>query len=615
MFRFPKKMYFFYFGVCLFPILLIGPILVFINEISFLQFLEFLKVPFVPLAITVFSVGIPFLFLFLTLKKLNNLDSTSEESIKITNKTAKQFTTLHMIYGILNGIIAIFITKVGLTFLGIEYDTIVIAFVSISNTFLYALCPYIIFMQTFENNISSLEFKSEFRSMPLVIRNTLVVFFASTGLLLIAVAPTLVSKNIEIYNITIFLTKVIPLAVIASFATILDNYLLARGITKRVNEITNFTNELVNCNYTQNKLEVHSRDEFGLLINDLNDFFKITKDLLLAISESVAISTDSADGLSHSMDETSSTITQIVASIESVKEQITNQSAGVEEAQATVNNMVNHIRDLENQIEVQASSVSDSSSAIEEMVANVRSVTEILNKNSKTVRNLGTESENGRRAIENSVEQAKNILEKSSGLLEATKIIQNIAQRTNLLAMNAAIEAAHAGDAGKGFAVVSDEIRKLAEQSNNQGKTINTQLEELQNAISEISSVTYAVQEQFNIIYELTDTVRNQEEVIMHAMQEQSAGGTQVLEAIKTIKSTTESVQSGSTEITENGKEVADEIQILTNVTQKINDSIKDIAEGAQDIIASVTTVNEDSSDNKANLDSLSLKLKQFKVN
>lgn len=615
MIKFPKRFYVFYFMVCLFPILLVGPLLVFMNEFSFMDFLKFLTVPFVPLAITVFSVAIPLAFLLITLKRLKTYDNNSEDSIKFVNKTAKNFTTFHMLYGVLNGIIAIFITQLGLKYLGIKYDRVVIAFVCISNTFLFALSPYIVFMQTFEHNISNIEFRREFKSMPLVIRNTLVIFFAGTGLLLAAVSPTLVSNNADIPNKVLFINKVLPIGLVAVLATIFDNFMLAHGITGRVKEITDFTNELVECNYTQQKLPVHSRDEFGLLINDLNDFFRITKELLLAISESVGISTTSATGLSKSMDETSASVTQIVSSIESVKQQIQNQSAGVEEAEATVNNMVKRIKELENNISVQGSSVTNSSIAVEQMVANIRSVTEILNKNSSTVEKLGIESENGRKTIENSVEQAKSILEKSAGLLEATKIIQTIAQQTNLLAMNAAIEAAHAGDAGKGFAVVADEIRKLAEQSNNQGKSINSQLEELQNAIAEISTGTMAVQEQFNIIYNLTDTVRNQELVIMKAMQEQSEGSSQVLDSIKTIRSTTSSVQDGSAEITSNGNEVAEEMYILTNTTQQINQAVTDIAEGAQDIITSITSVNEDSTENQTNLETISLKLKQFKVN
>ncbi len=611
--RFPKRVFVFYMLVCILPGILNGPILAFIRELSLMQFLALLTNPIFLSGIALFGVVIPVIYYNITVRKIFSLNST-EESIAFVNKTVKNFETRYMLYGVAVGFINIALISLGLRMAGIPYDPVAIAFVCIATTFLFALSPYIIFMQQMEHNLSKLQFKTEYKSLPLIVRNILVIFFACTGLVFISVSPMLVTLNAEIPNHILFETKMLPIGILAELITIFDVFLLIHGITERIKEITDFTALVVQRNYTSELLPVHSRDEFGMLINDLNEFYDTTRELLTAINKSVDISNNSATELSTSMAQTSATITQIVASIDSIKQRITNQAAGVEEAQATTQTMVQNIKSLEEQVILQSSSVTESSAAVEEMVANIRSVTDILGRNADTVERLSTESENGRAKIDTSVNQARSILEKSAGLLDATKIIQSIAQQTNLLAMNAAIEAAHAGELGKGFAVVADEIRKLAEQSNTQGKRINGQLLELQNAIGEISSGTSEVQEQFSIIYKLTDTVKNQEKVIMSAMQEQSAGSSQVLDSIKTIRETTAAVQTGSAEITSCGNEVANEMTLLANVTEEINESMTGMAEGAQQIITAVTEVNTASTENKENLNNISKEVGSFKL-
>jgi methyl-accepting chemotaxis protein len=528
------------------------------------------------------------------------------------NMLVKRFEMIHMLYGLLNGVLSFLFVILGCRSAGIAYDLPVLFFTSVGNTFLFALFPYIIYMQTLEEHINKLPFSREYKSLPLVVRNTLVTFFSCTGLLFSTIAPLFVAGNAGVSVWTLFVTKMIPISVYAGIMAIADAYLLIHGINVRVKDINDFTTRLAKRDYTQEYLRVRSRDEFGLLINDLNQFYRITHALLRAITDSVALSTGSAEDLSDNMTATSSSITQIVSNIDSVKTKIVNQAAGVEEAQATAASMVDRIVELSSSIEKETEGVSDSSSAVEEMVANIRSVTEILRKNADAVNKLSKESENGRRKVEQSVELAKTILDKSAGLLEASSIIQNIAEQTNLLAMNAAIEAAHAGEAGRGFAVVSDEIRKLAEQSNTQGKVISGQLQELQSAIADVSEGTTLVKNQFDIIFELADTVKNQEQVVMAAMQEQSEGSTQVLESIQVIKETTNTVQSGSAELTTGGKQVASEMEILSAVTEEISGAVNEMAQGAQAIIKSVQDVNTASAANRSNLLKISEEIGRF---
>ena len=276
--------------------------------------------------------------------------------------------------------------------------------------------------------------------------------------------------------------------------------------------------------------------------------------------------------------------------------------------------MLTKINELNANVNMQVDGVSNSSSAVEEMVANIRSVTHILEGNSSTVQELGAESENGRKRINESAELAAIVLEKSAGLVEASSIVQNIASQTNLLAMNAAIEAAHAGEAGKGFAVVADEIRKLAEQSNTQGKNIGSQLNELQGIIQSVSDNTKAVQKQFEVIFNLTNKVQQQESVIKNAMDEQNAGSAQVLQSITAIKTSTEIVKENTGVLLDGGKQIGEEMRNLADVSREITESMNEMAAGSGQITKSVELCQRLSDENKSNLDSLKNNVSMFKI-
>ena len=546
-------------------------------------------------------------------KALSDYDGT-EKSVARTSKAAKRFEMVAMLGGVLNGTICWFIVIPAAVQAGVPYEKVPILLLLNGSVCLFALFFYICFLQNFEKNLSLLPFSAEYKSMSLSIRSILVTFFGCTGIVLLVIAPTFMEEHAHLGRTELFFKYMMPAAIIGITITILDSYRQMRGTANRVEQITDFTNGIAEKDYRMPPLPVQSRDEFGLLINDLNSFYESTGDLLKNIKASTSSSIDTADKLAANMTETAAAIEQIVGTINSVKERVVNQAAGVEESESTVRNMITSIDKLSESITEQSSSVAQSSAAIEEMVANIRSVSEILEKNSVSVKNLAEESETGRAKINKSVELSGNVMTQSAGLLEASTIIQSIAEQTNLLAMNAAIEAAHAGEAGKGFAVVADEIRKLAEQSNTQGKAISGQLEELREIIKQVAGNTSDVQKQFEVIFELTSTVKKQEEVIKAAMEEQAGGSSQILDAMSEIKDITMLVQDKASELRTGGKQIGDEMHILANVTTEINSAMAEMATGTVQITEAIEDVNNESGENKDAMIRVDQDVSKFKL-
>ena len=613
-----KKVFIFYLLGYLVPALLFGLVAVFIGALNAKECLLIYSDWAVLLDVVLLHVVFPILMYWFFIKRLMKYDA-SEKSIKNTNLFIKfwyigSIALLVVFYSFLAKLIS-----VRLVSRSVELE----AFVDINPffdfltlfygiVFVFSSCFFVILMKNLEDCITWLPHKKEYQVMSFLLRILTPAVFTILGVVMIIGAVIDIPYNLVAEGSELLALRIMPVSLLWAIFGCFTLLITIKSILQSIYSIQEHTKKLAEKNYNIEPLPVTCRCEIGELVNNVNVFRDTTKKLLSEMAESTNTSKMTAQDLINNLDKAKLNVNQITENISLVQKNMNTQSEGVKDSDATVKIILERINTLNSKIENQVSAVNESSAAIDEMVANIDSVTKILDENAHAVSKLGQASDEGRESVSDAVSLANIIFEKSGGVLEAAKIIQNIASRTNLLAMNAAIEAAHAGESGKGFAVVADEIRKLAEQSNNQGKSINDNLQSLSETIGSITETITKVQKKFDAIYEISQTVRTQDNIVKNAMDEQTSGNQQILETIRNINDSSFTLKESSREMIEGAELVSKEMNNLSEITKNIGERMIFMTQSAKGITDAMKLVEDSSSKNQNDINRINEEIETF---
>jgi methyl-accepting chemotaxis protein len=388
---------------------------------------------------------------------------------------------------------------------------------------------------------------------------------------------------------------------------------LSRRVFTPVNEASLAFKALARGDLSQN-LTVEGNDEIAMMIKTLSQTQERVKSLIKTIDGKTQSLSRVGIEMQNMMNDSAEMVNRISANTGNMKAKSASQLEGVSKTSMAMNQIIGSIKSLDTNIEQQADSVSRSSAAIEEMISNIASITVNLARNEEDLMRLRVASADGNSSLQKVSGDIQEVAKESERLLEINKVIQNIASQTNLLAMNAAIEAAHAGDVGRGFAVVADEIRKLAESSSQQAKTVSAVLKNINKALGNISSSTVASLKQFYDIDKGFETVSAQSLEIRNSMEQQDAGNKEVLAAIGSSNEVARKVRGSSSEIQSTSQELARESKNLEGLSGELTSVVGEIVLGIESINAALTRASEISSRNREDVDKLLREIGKFSV-
>jgi methyl-accepting chemotaxis protein len=383
---------------------------------------------------------------------------------------------------------------------------------------------------------------------------------------------------------TILLFVLVVVAVLA-LASCLVAFVLSYTLASPFRKLVSSFNVIASGDLTAAPPDYASR-EASALSAGFNTFAAGISVLIKRIKDSSQKISKVADDLSQSVLVTRETVSAVTDAVTSIREDIRRENESIIHSESSVNQVMDGIEGLDGKIREQSGLISGASSAIEELAASIHSIENSTLTANNHIQELVHSSLEEKKRLSETAAATRLVVEESQALAEMNKVISDVATQTNLLSMNAAIEAAHAGETGKGFAVVAQEIRKLAETTARQAKSSSEALLSVQKRIKEIAESSAHVEQSFDAMLELIHQVEKISSDMKTAAGEQDSGSRQLLDSIAALNAITRDVENASAAMKTSASGAVDACRNLTELGRDVDNTASRCEEGARSLSA-----------------------------
>jgi methyl-accepting chemotaxis protein len=385
---------------------------------------------------------------------------------------------------------------------------------------------------------------------------------------------------------------------------------ISNSISNPIKNIVDLTQKMASGNITERvgisgENSGNIKNETYILSVNFNNFADSLSSILHKITGLSSNNRTIKDTLVTNSENCSSSVVEISANIDSIKKQVDSLDSSIDSSNSAVERINKNTKTFKESFIKQVEMEEESTAAITEMTASIKSVSDIAIDKQKAVTKLVETAREGSAKLENTVNIIDDIDRSLGKINEMVELIDGISSQTNLLSMNAAIEAAHAGEAGKGFAVVSGEIGKLADSSKHSvdiiAGTIKEVTDNINRAVNSGKETKLAFDEINNVVKEVTRALIE----ISSSTEELTVGSNMILESINKLHEISGVVKDESDEIVNNSETVSQSMESVKNISQVVSIAISEIQLGIKTVFDSMSGIEALSE----NLDVVSNKL------